>query len=178
MKKFLPAVLLLCLIIMLPSCGEGKTRQENKKIDGYITQDASFTLTFPPTYDGGECVAADCVRTASSVTLELTSPQRSAGITVKLDLPSGTSSLVFSDGVNGVSGVNGVNVPMSAEASAGLSEVFRALFPQSYTIAASEDGENRLILSDSGSSLVDKTGSPVRIICGSREIAVSSFAAK
>lgn len=169
MKKFLPAVLLLCLIIMLPSCGEGKTRQENKKIDGYITQDASFTLTFPPTYDGGESVAADCVKTASSVVLELTSPQRSAGITVKLDLNSGTSSLVFSDDVS---------VPMSAEASAGLFEVFRALFPQSYTIAASEDGENRLILSDSGSSLVDKTGSPVRIICGSREISVSSFSAK
>lgn len=175
MKKFLPAVLLLCLIIMLPSCGEAKTKQENKKIDGYITQDASFTLTFPPTYDGGECVAADCVKTDSSVTLELISPQRSAGITVKLDLTSGTSSLVFSDDVNGSSGVS---IPMSAEASAGLSEVFRALFPQSYTIAASEDGESRLIVSESGSSCVDKTGSPVRIICGSREIAVSSFDAK
>lgn len=169
MKKFLPAVLLLCLIITLPSCGDGQTKQENKKIDAYITQDSSFTLTFPPTYDGGEYVAADCAKTANSVTLAISSPQRSAGITVKFDLTSGTSSLVFSDEVS---------VPLSAEASAGLCEVFCSLYPQSYTIAASEDGENRLILSDSGSSCVDKNGYPIKILCGKREIEVSSFAAK
>lgn len=169
MKKFLPAVLIFCLIIALPSCGEGKTKHENKKIDAYISSDSSFTLTFPPTCDGGESVTAECEKTAASVTLLITAPERSSGIKITHDLTLGTSAVSIS---------GGGEIPLSHEASVGLTTVLCALFPQSYTVASSEDGVYRLIISDSGTSYIDGNGSPIKAECSGREISLSSFAAK
>ena len=67
---------------------------------------------------------------------------------------------------------------MSESAGRGITDVFAAMFPDSYTISASEDGQSRLLTSEYGTVYVSEDGIPQKISCGEREITVSDFVAQ
>lgn len=144
-------------------------------MDGYISRSAEFSLTFPASYelstssdsssDGVE-VTAHCVRSGEGITLSVVSPERSKDVGIKL---GGDGCFLT---------VGDSSIAMSESAGRGITDVFAAMFPDSYTISASEDGQSRLLTSEYGTVYVSEDGIPQKISCGEREITVSDFVAQ
>ena len=141
-------------------------------MDEYISRSAEFSLTFPASYelstssdsssDGVE-VTAHCVRSGEGITLSVVSPERSKDVGIKL---GGDGCFLT---------VGDSYIAMSESAGRGITDVFAAMFPDSYTISASEDGQSRLLTSEYGTVYVSEDGIPQKISCGEREITVSDF---
>ena len=93
-------------------------------------------------------VTAHCVRSGEGITLSVVSPERSKDVGIKL---GGDGCFLT---------VGETSIAMSESAGQGITDVFAAMFPDSYTISASEDGI------------------PQKISCGEREITVSDFVAQ
>ena len=144
-------------------------------MDEYISRSAEFSLTFPASYelstssdsssDGVE-VTAHCVRSGEGITLSVVSPERSKDVGIKL---GGDGCFLT---------VGDSYIAMSESAGRGITDVFAAMFPDSYTISASEDGQSRLLTSEYGTVYVSEDGIPQKISCGEREITVSDFVAQ
>ena len=137
---------------------------EEKRIDEYVKSDADFFLEFPAAWDGGESVTAYCEKRGGDVTLEITLPDRSAGI--KIEASGESCSVCVGDN----------SVPLSAEASEGLYGVIGALFPENYTVSSTDDGLMKILTGSCGSVYVGDGGIPQRVVCGEREILVKDFA--
>lgn len=137
---------------------------EENRIDDYVKSDADFFLEFPAAWDGGDSVTAFCEKRGGNVTLEITLPDRSAGI--KIDVAGENCSVYAGENA----------VPFSAEASEGLRSVIGALFPENYTVSSSDDGLLKILTGSCGSVYVGDGGIPCLVVCGEREILVKDFA--
>ena len=115
--------------------------------------------------DGVE-VTAHCVRSGEGITLSVVSPERSKDVGIKL---GGDGCFLT---------VGDSSIAMSESAGRGITDVFAAMYPDSYTISASEDGQSRLLTSEYGTVYVSEDGIPQKISCGEREITVSDFVAQ
>lgn len=165
---------IIVLFVLLSLAGCAKVT-ENTPVDEYISRSAEFSLTFPASYelstspdsssDGVE-VTAHCVRSGEGITLSVVSPERSKDVGIKL---SGDGCFLT---------VGETSIAMSESAGQGITDVFAAMFPDSYTISASEDGQSRLLTSEYGTVYVSEDGIPQKISCGEREITVSDFVAQ
>lgn len=111
-------------------------------------------------------VTAHCVRSGEGITLSVVSPERSKDVGIKL---GGDGCFLT---------VGETSIAMSESAGRGITDVFAAMFPDSYTISASEDGQSRLLTSEYGTVYVSEDGIPQKISCGEREITVSDFVAQ
>ena len=111
-------------------------------------------------------VTAHCVRSGEGITLSVVSPERSKDVGIKL---GGDGCFLT---------VGETSIAMSESAGQGITDVFAAMFPDSYTISASEDGQSRLLTSEYGTVYVSEDGIPQKISCGEREITVSDFVAQ
>jgi hypothetical protein len=144
-------------------------------VDEYISRNAEFSLTFPASYElstssdsssAGVEVTAHCVRSGEGITLSVVSPERSKDVGIKL---GGDGCFLT---------VGETSIAMSESAGRGITDVFAAMYPDSYTISASEDGQSRLLTSEYGTVYVSEDGIPQKISCGEREITVSDFVAQ
>ena len=165
---------IIVLFVLLSIAGCAKVA-ENTPVDEYIAVNSEFSLTFPAAYvmssssdsasDGVE-VTAHCVKSGEGISLSVVSPERSKDIGVTLG--DGGCFLTVGE----------TSIAMSESAGSGISDVFAAMFPDSYTISASEDGQSRLLSSEYGTVYVSEDGIPQKISCGEREIRVSDFVAQ
>lgn len=156
------------VMLLLPSCAKNGT-----EIDRYITENASFTMKFPATYElndssteteSGESVTVSCIRNGEGVNLSVVSPKRSENVSVSVGF----------DGQCVIS-VGSMSIPLSENVSVGLYNVCMAMYPDEYSIIASDDGKSRLVISEYGTACVDENGVPEKITCGEREIIVSDY---
>ena len=165
---------IIVLFVLLSLAGCAKVT-ENTPVDEYISGSAEFSLTFPASYElstasdsssAGVEVTAHCVRSGEGITLSVVSPERSKDVGIKL---GGDGCFLT---------VGETSIAMSESAGQGITDVFAAMFPDSYTISASEDGQSRLLTSEYGTVYVSEDGIPQKISCGEREITVSDFVAQ
>lgn len=156
------------VMLLLPSCAKNGT-----EIDRYINENSTFILTFPATYElndsstetkSGESVTVSCIRDGEGVNLSVLSPKRSENVAVSVGF----------DGRCVIS-VGSMSIPLSENVSVGLYNVCMAMYPDDYSIIASEDGNSRLVISEYGTAYVDENGVPEKITCGEREIIVSDY---
>ena len=164
-KKRILILFLLSAALSLCSC----KRAHSPAVFGYVSCDASFSLEFPSPTDAVVCRAE---REGGSLTLSVTSPERSADLRVICSpdgcviIPCGSESAI----------------PLSSRASDGLTSVFSLLYrgsDGSESVTRSDDGQSTVITYPDGAVTVgaDMMPSSVELFSdhGKRRIAISGY---
>lgn len=137
------------LLFTLTSCSAG----EDSRIFDYRNSDAQFTVTFPSAYGDVVC---DGVKTADCTAFTVREPERSAGVTVQV---SGESCVIKA---------NDVEIPLSKEASAGLTCIVAAMYeplPEPVEASRTSDGANTVITTPFGTLYLDENLLPCAVEC-------------
>ncbi len=151
MRRSIFFALLPTLAVVFSGCSS----DSGGGVGDYIASDASFTLVYP---DGDVSVKSE--KRGQSVVGVIDGTEMS----FSYDLDSGACSV----------GCGDVEIPLSAEAGAGLGSVLSAVFPTQYESGYA--GE-RLFL-DSGGRVLLEGGVPVSVEVGGRVIEIRGFLIK
>lgn len=149
------AVCLTLTALFLGGCSEGAS-PENALMN-YASADVTYTATF----DGK--ITGNCQRSSGTTVLQITSPERLEGLTVTYD---GTNCSIAAEGME---------IPLSAEVSAGLTEVFDLLAREDGVPAKSSDGTQTVVTFADGAVTLDENAVPVKVTVGEREINIGAW---
>lgn len=152
----------ISLSVVLAGCADGAG------LTSYTASDASYTA---------EWTAADvsfvgqCERAGTVTVMQMTKPERLAGLSVSYDSRTGACSVSASDTV----------IPLSAEISAEFTELFRLLerpIDDGGVPSKSEDGTKTVLTFDSGEVTVGTSGLPVCVSHDDLIIGISGYQIK
>ncbi len=154
-------------ILCLSSCAFGENRAKNgMKIFAYAESDADYDVIFSSAL--GDVTSA--VKRRGEVTvLTVTTPVRSAGVTVKW---------TESDGRVVISYGEGEEIPLSEEAARGVRAIFELLGrgkTENLVLSRSDDGEKTLLEYGDGVVILNAEGIPCSVVYGGRTVEIANF---
>lgn len=156
----------IALTVFSAGCGGGNGASGGPLTD-YAAADASYTIEYFPA-GAQQPVSACCTRSDGVTVMQLTSPDRMAGMTVTYDAGAGTCAL----------SAGNMSILLSPETASGLTGLFDLLarpaedggFP-----AKSPDGSQTVVTFDTGSVTVGETGVPAEVTFGERTVRIGGF---
>ncbi len=151
----------LSLVLIIASCGSG-----GGSVFSYRDHDASFTAVFTSSFSPDEIVCSG-TKTGSRVTLTVTSPARSSGITAEYD----GSSLTLSAGET--------SIPLSSEVSKNLTNLIDLMYflpTEQLTARRSDDGGSTILVCPSGQVEIGAENLPVSVTAdGGKTIVIKDY---
>ena len=156
----------IALTAFLSACS-GETPAPGSRLTDYAAADVSYTIEYVP--EGAAVpTAACCTRSGGVTVMQLTSPDRIAGITVTYDANAGSCAIAAGE----------MSILLSPETAAGLTGLFDLLARPAEdggTPAKSPDGSQTVVTFDTGSVTVGETGVPAEVTFGGRTVSIGGF---
>lgn len=156
----------IALTAFLSGC-TGESPAPGSRLTDYATADVSYTIEYFP--EGAAMpTAACCTRSGGVTVMQLTSPDRIAGMTVTYDANAGSCALSAGE----------MTILLSPETASGLTGLFDLLAcpaEDGGMPAKSPDGSQTVIPFDTGSVTVGETGVPVEVTFGERTVRIGGF---
>ncbi len=147
----------IALTVFLSGC-TGENSAPGGRLTDYASADASYTIEYFP--EGAEHpISACCTRSGGITVMQLTSPDRIAGMTVTYDANAGSCALAAGD----------MSILLSPETAAGLTDLFDLLARPAEDggiPSKSPDGSQTVVTFDTGSVTVGETGVPAEVTYG------------
>lgn len=157
----------IALTVFLSGCSSADHPAPGSRLTNYAAADAAYTIEYS---SGGAAVptSAYCTRSGGVTVMQLTSPDRIAGMTVTYDADAGSCALSAGE----------MSILLSPETAAGLTGLFDLLARPAENggmPAKSPDGSQTVVTFDTGSVTISEAGVPVEISCGGRTVRIGSF---
>lgn len=158
----------IALTVFLSGCfGTGEISAPGGRLTDYAASDASYTIEYFP--EGAEHpISACCTRSGSVTMMQLTSPDRIAGMTVTYDANAASCALAAGD----------MSIQLSPETAAGLTGLFDLLARPAEDggiPSKSPDGSQTVVTFDTGSVTVGETGVPTEVTFAERTVRIGGF---
>ncbi len=160
----------IALTVFLSGCTT-ETPAPGSRLTDYAASDASYTIEYFP--EGAAVpTSACCTRSGGVTVMQLTSPDRIAGMIVTYDANAGSCALSAGE----------MTILLSPETSAGLTGLFDLLARPAEDggmPAKSPDGSRTVVTFDTGSVTVGETGVPAEVTQiyphGERTVKIGGF---
>ncbi len=160
----------IALTVFLSGC-TGENPVPGGRLTDYAAADASYTIEYFSD-DAAHPIAACCTRSGGVTVMQLTSPDRIAGMTVTYDAGAGSCALSAGE----------MSILLSPETASGLTGLFDLLARPAEDggiPAKSPDGSQTVVTFDTGSVTVGETGVPVEVTQthphGGRTVKIGGF---
>jgi len=158
----------IALTAILSGCSRtGESPVPGSRLTDYAAADVSYTIEYFP--EGASTpTAACCTRSGGVTVMQLTSPDRIAGMTVTYDANAGSCALSAGE----------MTILLSPEMTSGLTGLFDLLARPAENggiPAKSPDGSQTVVTFDTGSVTVSETGVPAEVTFGERTVKIGGF---
>ena len=165
--RFAVCIALTAALPLTACMADPSASRSGDNLTGYALEDAVYTAEFP-VEDSNVSITACCVRSGGITTMQITSPDRIAGLTVTYDETAGSCSVSAGE----------MSILLSPETASGLTVLFDLLARPAEDgglPAKSPDGTQTVVSFDTGSVTVSESGLPVEVTMDTRTVRIGGF---